>query len=39
MRDPLIRWVDRTFVLWVVVGLLVPFLLGWLIGGTLAGRR
>src|SRR4051812_15189441 len=35
MRDPLIRWVDRTFVLWVFVGLLVPFLLGWLIGGTL----
>jgi len=35
MKDPLIRWVDRTFVLWVFVGLLVPFLLGWLIGGTL----
>src|SRR6476646_6000694 len=35
MRDPLIRWVDRTFVLWVFVGLLVPFLLGWLIGGTI----
>jgi stearoyl-CoA desaturase (delta-9 desaturase) len=34
LRDPLIRFVDRTFVLWVAVGLLVPFGLGWLIGGT-----
>jgi stearoyl-CoA desaturase (delta-9 desaturase) len=32
MKDPLIRWVDRTFVLWVLVGLAVPFLLGGLIG-------
>ena len=30
------RFVDRTFVLWVGVGLAVPFLLGWLLGGTLA---
>ena len=35
MADPLIRWVDRTFILWVLVGLLVPFLLGWLIGGSI----
>jgi stearoyl-CoA desaturase (delta-9 desaturase) len=35
LKDPLIRWVDRTFVLWVTVGLLVPFLLGGLIGGSL----
>jgi stearoyl-CoA desaturase (delta-9 desaturase) len=34
LADPLIRWVDRTFVLWVTVGLLVPFGLGYLIGGT-----
>jgi stearoyl-CoA desaturase (delta-9 desaturase) len=32
MKDPLIRWVDRTFVLWVIAGLAVPFLLGGLIG-------
>jgi stearoyl-CoA desaturase (Delta-9 desaturase) len=32
MKDPLIRWVDRTFVLWVIAGLVVPFLLGGLIG-------
>jgi stearoyl-CoA desaturase (Delta-9 desaturase) len=36
IADPVVAWVDRTFVLWVTVGLLVPFLLGWLIGGTLA---
>jgi stearoyl-CoA desaturase (Delta-9 desaturase) len=34
INDPLIRWIDRTFVLWVFVGLLVPFGLGYLIGGT-----
>ena len=34
LKDPLIRFVDRTFVLWVAAGLLVPFGLGWLIGGT-----
>jgi stearoyl-CoA desaturase (Delta-9 desaturase) len=36
LADPLIRWVDRTFVLWVTVGLLVPGVLGYLIGGSLA---
>ena len=34
LADPLIRWIDRTFVLWVTVGLLVPAGLGYLIGGT-----
>jgi stearoyl-CoA desaturase (Delta-9 desaturase) len=34
LKDPLIDWVDRTFILWALVGLLVPFGLGWLIGGT-----
>jgi stearoyl-CoA desaturase (delta-9 desaturase) len=33
--DPQIRFVDRTFLLWVAVGLLVPFGLGYLIGGSL----
>jgi stearoyl-CoA desaturase (delta-9 desaturase) len=32
IKDPLINWVDRTFLLWVLVGLAVPFLLGGLIG-------
>jgi stearoyl-CoA desaturase (delta-9 desaturase) len=35
MDDPIIRFVDRTFVLWVAAGLLVPFGLGWLIGGSI----
>jgi stearoyl-CoA desaturase (Delta-9 desaturase) len=35
MADPMIRRIDRLFVLWVTLGLLAPFFLGWLIGGTL----
>jgi stearoyl-CoA desaturase (delta-9 desaturase) len=34
LDDPLIRWVDRTFLLWVLAGLAVPFALGGLIGGS-----
>jgi stearoyl-CoA desaturase (delta-9 desaturase) len=34
-NDPVVAWVNRTFVLWVAVGLAVPFGLGWLIGGSL----
>ena len=34
LKDPLIRFVDRTFVLWVLAGLAVPFGLGWAIGGS-----
>ena len=35
LDDPVIRFVDRTFVLWVAVGLAVPFGLGYAIGGTI----
>ena len=35
LADPAIRFVDRTFFLWVVLGLALPFGLGWLIGGSL----
>ncbi len=35
IRDPVISFVDRTFVAWVVGGLLAAFALGWLIGGSL----
>ena len=35
IADPVVNFISRTFVLWVFVGLAVPFLLGWLIGGTL----
>jgi len=37
VADPVVRFVDRTFLLWVVVGLLVPFGLGYALGGTLTG--
>jgi stearoyl-CoA desaturase (delta-9 desaturase) len=36
MEDPVIRFVDRTFFLWALVGLAVPFALGWAIGGSIA---
>jgi stearoyl-CoA desaturase (delta-9 desaturase) len=37
VADPLIRFVDRTFVLWVVLGLAIPFGLGVLVSGTITG--
>jgi stearoyl-CoA desaturase (delta-9 desaturase) len=37
-KDPVMRFIDKTFLLWVAVGLAVPFGLGVAIGGTvLAG--
>src|SRR5919107_2569086 len=35
LKDPVVRFVDRTFLLWVFAGLAVPFGLGWLIGGSI----
>jgi stearoyl-CoA desaturase (delta-9 desaturase) len=35
IKDPVISWVDRTFIYWAILGLLLPFFLGWIIGGTL----
>ena len=35
LKDPMISWVDRTFLYWAILGLLLPFALGWIIGGTL----
>jgi stearoyl-CoA desaturase (Delta-9 desaturase) len=35
VADPVVSWVDRTFVVWVLSGLGAAFGLGWLIGGTL----
>jgi stearoyl-CoA desaturase (delta-9 desaturase) len=34
LADPVIRFIDRTFLVWVLAGLAVPFGLGWLIGGS-----
>ncbi|HEX2266480.1 MAG TPA: acyl-CoA desaturase, partial [Solirubrobacterales bacterium] len=36
LKDPVISWVDRTFIYWAILGLLIPFFLGWIIGGTVA---
>jgi stearoyl-CoA desaturase (delta-9 desaturase) len=35
LRDPVIRFVDRSFFLWATLGLALPFGLGMAIGGTL----
>jgi stearoyl-CoA desaturase (delta-9 desaturase) len=35
IADPVVSWVDRTFVFWALGGLGAAFGLGWLIGGTL----
>jgi stearoyl-CoA desaturase (Delta-9 desaturase) len=35
VADPVVSWVDRTFVVWVLGGLGAAFGLGWIIGGTL----
>ncbi|MGI8864032.1 MAG: acyl-CoA desaturase [Solirubrobacteraceae bacterium] len=37
LADPLIRFVDRTFVLWVIAGLAAAFGLGVALTGTVAG--
>jgi stearoyl-CoA desaturase (Delta-9 desaturase) len=38
LKDPVVRFIDRTFLLWAAVGLAIPFGLGVAIGGTvLAG--
>jgi len=37
LADPVVRFVDRTFIVWVVLGLAVPFGLGYALRGNLAG--
>jgi len=34
LADPVVAFVDKTFLLWSLVGLAIPFALGMLIGGT-----
>jgi stearoyl-CoA desaturase (delta-9 desaturase) len=34
LRDPVVAFVDRTFLLWALVGLAIPFGLGVALGGT-----
>jgi stearoyl-CoA desaturase (delta-9 desaturase) len=35
IADPVVSWVDRTFIYWAILGLMIPFAAGWVIGGTL----
>jgi stearoyl-CoA desaturase (delta-9 desaturase) len=35
IKDPVVSWIDRTFVWWAVGGLLAAFALGYALGGTL----
>ncbi len=35
IKDRVVRTVDRTFLLWAIAGLLIPFGIGYLLGGTL----
>jgi len=37
IKDPVVRFVDRTFVLWAVLGLAIPFGLGVALTGTVLG--
>jgi stearoyl-CoA desaturase (Delta-9 desaturase) len=37
LSDPVVRFVDRTFLLWVFMGLAVPFALGFALTGSLVG--
>jgi stearoyl-CoA desaturase (Delta-9 desaturase) len=35
IKDPVVSWIDRTFVFWAVGGLVAAFALGYALGGTL----
>jgi stearoyl-CoA desaturase (delta-9 desaturase) len=35
LADPVVRFIDRTFVVWALGGLGLAFALGWVLGGTL----
>jgi stearoyl-CoA desaturase (delta-9 desaturase) len=35
IKDPVVSMVNRTFILWAVLGLAIPFAVGFVLGGTL----
>ena len=35
LKDPVVSWVNRTFLWWVALGFVVPFCIGFILGGTL----
>jgi len=36
LADPVVSWVDRSFLVWAIGGLVCAFALGWLFGGNLS---
>ncbi len=34
LADPMVRAIDRTFALWLALGLALPLAFGWVVGGT-----
>ncbi|HEY2201032.1 MAG TPA: acyl-CoA desaturase [Solirubrobacteraceae bacterium] len=36
IADPVVNFVDKTFIFWSLLGLAIPFALGWVIAGTVA---
>jgi stearoyl-CoA desaturase (Delta-9 desaturase) len=37
LADPVVSFVNRTFVLWVLAGFVAPFAIGFVLGGTVVG--
>lgn len=37
LRNPLVRWVDRHYVLWQIIAISIPFAVGWVAVGSLTG--
>jgi stearoyl-CoA desaturase (delta-9 desaturase) len=35
LADPVVSFIDRTFIWWSLLGLAIPFALGWFLGGTI----
>lgn len=36
-KQELIIWIDRLFIIWVILGLVIPTVIGWLVDGTFRG--
>jgi stearoyl-CoA desaturase (delta-9 desaturase) len=36
-KDPMIQWIDKLFVFWVVLGIVLPGLIAWAVTGTWMG--
>src|SRR3954465_4031260 len=35
LKDPVVSWINRTFFFWAIFGFVVPFCIGFILGGTL----